>query len=74
MRMACLGGSNQIRVVVFNVLQLTQASFLQKNQTLQVFKVDYFILLLLLVPKLRSVALSEWKIYPYIFFLLSVQK
>ena len=35
MRMACLGGSNQIRVVAFNVPQLTQASFLQKNQTLQ---------------------------------------
>ena len=27
--------ANQIRVVAFNVLQLTQASFLQKNQTLQ---------------------------------------
>ena len=27
--------NNQIRVVVFNVPQLTQASFLQKNQTLQ---------------------------------------
>ena len=26
---------NQIRVVAFNVPQLTQASFLQKNQTLQ---------------------------------------
>ena len=35
MRMACLGGSNQIRVVAFNESQLTQASFLQKNQTLQ---------------------------------------
>ena len=29
--------SNQIRVVAFNVPQLTQASFLQKNQTLQFF-------------------------------------
>ena len=27
--------SNQIRVVAFNVAQLTQASFLQKNQMLQ---------------------------------------
>jgi hypothetical protein len=27
--------SNQIRVVAFNLPQLTQASFLQKNQTLQ---------------------------------------
>jgi hypothetical protein len=27
--------SNQIRVVAFNVPQLTQTSFLQKNQTLQ---------------------------------------
>jgi hypothetical protein len=29
--------SNQIRVVAFNVPQLAQASFLQKNQTLQMF-------------------------------------
>ena len=29
--------SNQIRVVAFNVPQLTQASFLQKNQMLQSF-------------------------------------
>ena len=27
--------SNQVRVVAFNVPQLTQASFLQKNQTSQ---------------------------------------
>ena len=31
----CMTVSNQIRVVAFNVPQLTQASFLQKNQTLQ---------------------------------------
>jgi hypothetical protein len=32
----CVPGTNQIRVVAFNVPQLTQASFLQKNQTLQI--------------------------------------
>ena len=30
------------------------------------FKVDYFILPLFLVPKLRSVAQNEWKKHPYI--------
>ena len=39
-----------------------------------VFKVDYFILPLFLVPKLRSVAQNEWKKHRYIFFLLLVQK
>ena len=68
----CVILSNQIRVVAFGVPQLTQASFLQKNQMSQ--KVDYFILPLFLVPKLRSVAQNEWKKHPYIFFLLLVQK
>ena len=36
--------------------------------------VDYFILPLFLMPKLRSVAQNEWKKHPYIFFLLLVQK
>ena len=83
------------RVVAVSLPQLTQASFLQKNQTLQnrflisvtlrwhrvsvacknqSFKVDYFILPLFLVPKLRSVAQNEWKKHPYLFFLLLVQK
>ena len=33
----------------------------------RVFKVDYFILPLFLVPKLSSVAQNEWKKHPYIF-------
>ena len=41
---------------------------------IRVFKVDYFVLTLFLVPKLRSVAKNEWRKHPYIFFLLSVQK
>ena len=41
---------------------------------IRVFKVDYFILPLFLVPKLRSVAQNEWKKHPYLFFLLFVQK
>ena len=81
--------TNQIYLVTLRPRQLTQASFLQKNQTLQNvflisvmqrwhrasvacknqrFKVDYFILPLFLVPKLRSVAQNEWKKHPYIFF------
>ena len=32
------------------------------------FKLDYFILPLFLVSKLRSVAQNEWKKHPYIFF------
>ena len=46
----------------------------QKFPKIRVFKVDYFILTLFLVPKLRSVAQNEWKKHPYIFFLLLVQK
>ena len=41
---------------------------------IRVCKIDYFILLLFLMPKLRSVAQNEWKKHPYIFFLLSIQK
>ena len=33
----------------------------------RVFKVDYFILPLLLVPKLRSVVQNEWKKHQYSF-------
>ena len=47
---------------------------LQKLAKIRVFKVDYFILPLFLVPKLKSVAQNEWKKHPYIFFLLLVQK
>jgi hypothetical protein len=46
----------------------------QKFAEIRVFKVDYFILPLFLVPKLRSVAQNEWKKHPYIFFLLAVLK
>ena len=35
---------------------------------IKVFKVDYFILPLFLVPKLWSFAQNEWKKHPYIFF------
>ena len=41
---------------------------------IRVFKVDYFILPLFLVPKLSSVSQNEWKKHPYIFFLLMVEK
>ena len=41
---------------------------------IRVFEVDYFILPLFLLPKLRSVAQNEWKKYPYTFFSFSVQK
>ena len=33
----------------------------------RVFRVDYFILPLFLVPKLSSVAQNEWEKHPYIF-------
>ena len=46
----------------------------QELAKIRVIKVDYFILPLFLVPKLRSIAQNEWKKDPYIFFLLSVQK
>ena len=46
----------------------------QKLAKIRVFKVDYFILPILLVPKLRLVAQNEWKKHSYIIFLLLVQK
>ena len=46
----------------------------QQLAKIRLCKVDYFILPLFLMPKLRSVAQNEWKKHPYIFFLLSVQK
>ena len=46
----------------------------QQLAKIRVFKVDYFILPLFLVPKLRSVAQNEWKKHPYIIFLFLVQK
>ena len=46
----------------------------QQLAKIRVFKVDYFILPLFLVPKLRSVAQNEWEKHPLIFFLLLVQK
>ena len=41
---------------------------------IRVFRVDYFILPLLLEPKLKSVAQNEWKNHSYKFFLQLVQK
>ena len=46
----------------------------QKLAKIGVFKVEYFILPLFLVPKLRSVAQNERKKHPYIFLLFLVQK
>ena len=46
----------------------------QKLAKITVFKVEYFIPPLFLVPKLRLVAQNEWKKHPYVFFLLLVQK
>ena len=40
----------------------------QQLAKIRAFKVDYFILPLFLVPKLRSVAQNEWKKHPYIYF------
>ena len=68
--------------------QLTQALFLQKNQTLQKGFFDICNtemakslsglqkseFLKILTPNLRSVAQNEWKKHPYINFLLLVQK
>ena len=71
------GGLNLERFLPKN--QYTQRKFLNfENWTngakIRVFKIDYFILPLFLVPKLRSVAQNECKKHPYIFFLISVQK
>ena len=41
---------------------------------IRICKIEYFILLLFLMPKLRSVAQNEWKKHPCIFFLPWVQK
>ena len=46
----------------------------QKFAKISIFKVDRFVLSIFLVPKLRSVAQTEWKKHPYLFFLLLVQK
>ena len=40
----------------------------QKLAKIRVFKIDYFILPLFLVPKLRSVAQNEWKKHANILF------
>ena len=44
----------------------------QQLAKFRVFKIEYFILPLFLVPKLRSVAQNEWKKHPYakIFLIL----
>jgi hypothetical protein len=41
---------------------------------IRVFKVDFIVLTLFLVPNLRSLVQIEWKKHSYIFFLLLVQK
>ena len=41
----------------------------QKFPKIRVFKVDYFILTIFLLPKLKSVAQNEWKKHPYIYIL-----
>ena len=41
---------------------------------IRVSKVEYFILPLFLVSKLRSVVKNEWKKHPYIFFLFLIRK
>ena len=50
-------GSNQIRVVAFNVPQLTQALFLQKNQT---FPNGFFICNAEMAQSLSSLQISEF--------------
>ena len=54
------------------VLQTTYGS--QQFAKISVFNVDYFVLPLLLRPRLRSVAKIDWKKTPIFFFLLLVQK
>ena len=46
----------------------------QQFAKIRVFKVDNFVLPLILASKLRSVSQIEWKKHPYIFFLLTIQK
>ena len=48
------------------LLQTTYGS--QQFAKIRVFIVDNFVLLIFLLPKLRSVAHIEWKKYSYIFF------
>ena len=79
-RLEARPGINQIYIVMFTNTQFTQASLLQKNQTLQ----NAFLIYVTLRwqrasaacknQKLRSVAQNEWKKIPYIFFLLFIQK
>ena len=54
------------------ILQTTSGP--QQFTKIRDFKIDDFVLPLILAPKLRSVAQIEWKKQPYIFFLLLVQK
>ena len=59
---------SKLRTNIFSIATISNyfwSSVACKNQRL---KVDYFILLLFLVPKLKSVAQNEWKKHPYIFF------
>ena len=51
---------------LIRILQTTSGP--QHFAKIRVFKVDNFVLPLILTPKLRSVAQIEWKKHPYIFF------
>ena len=50
-------------LVYFELLLVLSSTFAK----IRVFKVDNFVLPLILAPKLRSVAQIEWKKHPYIF-------
>ena len=56
---------NKLRENIF-LIQTTSGP--QQFAKIRVFKVDNFVLPLILAPKLRSVAQIEWKKHPYIFF------
>ena len=55
-----------------NIFLIRTTSGPQQFAKIRVFKVDNFVLPLILTPKLRSVAQIEWKKHPYLFFLLFV--
>ena len=65
-------GSIPQQYILYELLPTTY--WPQKFPKIIVSKVDYLILTLFWVPKLRSVAKNKWKKHPYIFFLLLVQK
>ena len=62
--------SNQITVVAFQPVQLAQASFLQKNQTLQ----NVFLISVMLRWHRASVAIRDFKVDHFILPLFLVPK